>query len=70
MDDEYGLYDNMKPDSAIMTAGGATVAVCLTTPPSKYWTNPVQAIHLLKLFQKAPGDIMEVYRGKATSFSA
>ena len=57
----------MMPEYAIMTTGGTTVAMYLTKPLSRDWTNVVQEIQLLKLFPKAPDDIMEIYNGNATS---
>ena len=59
--DEYGLYDGMTPRSAVCTAGGMTIVMYLTKPPTRGVND--QEIHLLKL-ARPPQDILEVYNGR------
>ena len=72
--DDYGMYDNMTPKSAIATSAGLTVAIHLTQAPTCHgrgWKD--QEFHLsrrrrdeiyLKL-EEPPADICKVYQGRA-----
>ena len=61
--DEYGLYDGMAPESALVGGEqGLAVAIYLTKPPARGVHN--QENHLLKL-AKPPADLAQVYRGRA-----
>ena len=70
MVDENARYDNTQPRAAIMTTSGITVAISCTEPPSKNWNDKPQEIHLLKLYPRAPAEIMEIYYGRAAYTSA
>ena len=59
--DEYGLYDGMKPRSAVCTAGGMTVVMYLTKPPTR--GSHDQEIHLLKM-RTVPAELAAVYHGR------
>ena len=63
MKDEYGLYDNMTPVSAIATTKGLTVAIYLTKPPTRTPGGHDQEIHLTKL-ARPPEDARRVYEGR------
>jgi len=62
LQEEYGLYDSMSPQSAIVTPSGLSVAIYMTKPPSRGGRQD-QEIHLLKL-DGAPEDIHNVYFGR------
>ena len=55
LQDDYGMYDNMTPKSAIATSAGLTVAIYLTNSPTRGGKEN-REIHLLKL-EEAPGDL-------------
>ena len=60
--DEFGLYDNMSPVSALTSEQGLSVAIYLTKPPQR--GAQLQEIHLLRLIT-LPDDIAVVYHGRA-----
>ena len=61
--DEYGLYDGMTPQSALMSQEGVTVAIYLTKPPTRGTHHKEQEIHLLKI-TTPPTELAQVYRGR------
>ena len=60
--DEYGLYDNMTPVSALATEEGLTLAIYFTKPPTRGGLNP-QEIHMLRL-APPPQDVSQVYHSR------
>ena len=60
--DEYGLYDGMRPGSAIVTDEGQTIAIYFTKPPK--WGHHDQEIHLVRM-AAPPADMAKVYHGRA-----
>ena len=60
LQDEYGLYDGMKPKSAI-GMGGMTIAMFFTKPPTRGLRD--QEIHLLKM-RTVPNELASVYHGR------
>ena len=63
LQEEYGVYDNMSPVSAVATSTGLTVAIYMTKPPSRGGREN-QEIHLVKL-EEAPEDMHKVYVGRS-----
>ena len=63
LQDEYGLYDGMAPQTAIIRSDGMTVAIHLTKEPTREGNNNPKEVYLCKL-QEAPADIYAVYTGR------
>ena len=63
LQDEYGLYDGMAPQTAIIRSDGMTVAIHLTKEPTREGNNNPKEVYLCKL-QEATADIYMVYTGQ------
>ena len=63
LQDAYGRYDGMTPQTAIVTSDGMTVAIYLTKEPTHERSKNPQEVHLCKL-QEPPADVYAVYTGR------